>query len=151
LLPTNSFLISYLLIWQKNRAIMRHQKVTPRTEYRQQEGLRTEGSVTLSERFQHLKSLTAELSYFGPDGVSRNRQIKYTVHPAHAKSVFRFDCLNDECVRGDFDLSEALAQAVAAGQTTATGEVCCQGWLSETTIDRIRCHSILRYTLRLGY
>lgn len=130
---------------------MRHHKLTPRTEYRQQESLRTRASVTLSEKFRHLKSLTAELSYFSPDGVSGNRHIKYTVHPAHAKSVFRFDCLNEECVRGDFDLSEALAQAVAAGQTTATGEKCCEGWLSETTIDRIRCHSILRYKLTLGY
>ena len=130
---------------------MRHQKLTPRTEYRQQESLRTQASATLSEKFRQLKSLTAELSYFSPDGVSQNRHIKYTAHPAHAKSVFRFDCLNDECVGGDFDLSEALAQAVAAGKTTATGEVCCQGWLSATTINGIRCHRILRYKLTLGY
>ena len=31
----------------------------------------------------------------------------------HAKSVFRFDCLNQECVGGGFDLSDLLAQAVA--------------------------------------
>jgi hypothetical protein len=130
---------------------MRQQKLTPRTEHRQQESLRTQASATLSEKFHHLKSLTAELSYFSPDGVSQRRQIKYTAHLAHAKSVFRFDCLNEECVGGDFDLSEALAQAVAAGQTTITGEMCCQGWLSQTTIDRIRCHSILRYHLKLGY
>jgi hypothetical protein len=130
---------------------MRHQKLTPRTEHRQQESLRTQASATLSEKFPHLKSLTVELSYFSPDGVSGNRQIKYTAHPAHAKSVLRFDCLNEECVRGDFDLSEALAQAVAAGQTTATGELRCQGWLSETTIANIRCHSILRFKLTLGY
>lgn len=130
---------------------MRQQKFTPRADYRRQESQRTQESASLSEKFRELKSLTVELEYFSPEGVARNRQIKYTVNPDHAKSVFRFDCLNDECIRGDFDLSEALAQAVAARRTTATGEMCCQGWLSKTTIDRIHCHNILRYQLRLGY
>lgn len=130
---------------------MRHQKFTPRADYRQQESQRTKESVSLSEKFRELKSLTVELAYFGPDGVTRNSQIKYTVNPDHAKSVFRFDCDNDECIRGDFDLSEALAQAVATHQATATGEMCCQGWLSKTTIDRIHCHEILRYRLSLEY
>lgn len=130
---------------------MRPQKFSPRADYRQQEGQRTKESVSLSEKFRKLKSLTVELAYFGPEGVTRNRQIKYTVNPDHAKSVFRFDCINDECIRGDFDLSEALAHAVAAHQATATGEMCCQGWLSKTTIDKVRCHNILRYKLSLGY
>jgi len=48
-------------------------------------------------------------------------------------------------------LSAVVAQAVATRQTTATGEMCCQGWLSKTTIDRIHCHNILRYDLSLAY
>jgi hypothetical protein len=65
--------------------------------------------------------------------------------------VFRFDCLNSECIRGDFDLSQELTNAVAARRTTATGEKCCQGWRSKTTIDTVHCHNILRYKLSLGY
>jgi len=130
---------------------MRHHKFTPRADYRQQEGQRTKESASLSEKFRELKSLTVEFGYFNPEGLTRNRQMKYTVNPEHAKSVFRLDCLNTECVGGDFDLSEALAQAVAARQATATGEMCCQGWLSKTTIDRIHCHNILRYKLSLAY
>ncbi len=130
---------------------MRPQKFTPRADYRQQESQRIKESASLSEKYRELKSLTVEFGYFSPEGLSRNRQIKYTVNPDHAKSVFRLDCLNNECVCGDFDLSEALAQAVAARQATATGELCCQGWLSKTTIDRIRCRSILRYKLILEY
>ena len=53
--------------------------------------------------------------------------------------------------RRRFDLSEALVQAVAAQQTTVTGEMCCQGWLSKTTIDRIHCHNLMRYKLSLAY
>jgi hypothetical protein len=130
---------------------MRHQRFTPRADYRLQESQRTRESVSLSEKFRNLQSLTVELAYFTPEGISKNSQIKYTVNPDHAKSVFRFDCLNDECIRGDFDLSEVLADAVARRQATVSGEMCCQGWLSKTTIDRVHCHSILRYKLTLEY
>jgi len=130
---------------------MRQQKFTPRADYRQAEGQRTRESVSLAEKFPNLKTLTVEFGYFSPEGLSRNSQIKYTVNPEHAKSVFRLDCPNNECVAGDFDLSEALAQAVAAHEATVTGEMCCQGWLSKTTIDRLHCHNILRYKLSLEY
>ena len=130
---------------------MRPQKSTPRSEYRQQESQRTKESLSLSEKYRELKALTAELAYFSPENVARNTQIKYTVNPSHARSVFRFDCINDECVRGDFDLSEALARAVAEHKVTATGEMRCQGWLNRATIDEIHCHNVLRYKLSLEY
>jgi hypothetical protein len=130
---------------------MRDQKYTARADYRQQEDQRTKESVSLSEKFRELKSLTVEFGYFSPEGVTRNNPIIYTVNPDYAKSVFRLECPNDECICGDFDLSEALARAVAARQATAIGEMSCQGWLSKTTIDRIHCHNILRYKLTLEY
>lgn len=131
--------------------MMRHQKTSPRSDYRRRERERVNESVSLSEKFSELKSLTVELAYFSPEGVNQNSQLKCTANPDHAKSVFRVDCVNDECVAGDFDLSEALAQAVAARRSTATGEMCCRGWLSKTTIDQVRCRNILRYKLILGY
>ena len=131
--------------------MMRHQKSSPRSDYRLRERQRVNESVSLSEKFRELKSLTVELAYFSPEGVSQNSQLKCTANPDHAKSVFRFDCVNHECVAGDFDLSEALAQAVAARRSIATGEMCCRGWLSKTTIDQVRCRNILRYKLILGY
>jgi hypothetical protein len=130
---------------------MNHGKFTPREVYRQQESLRTQQSASLSQKFRELKSLTVEFGYFSPEGVGRNRQIKYTVNPIHAKSVFRLDCQNTDCVCGDFDLSQALMHAVAARQPTVTGEIRCQGWLSKATIDTIHCHNILRYKLSLAY
>ena len=69
----------------------------------------------------------------------------------HAKSVFRVDCPNQGCIRGDFELTEQLASAVAAHRTSAQGEITCQGWQSKTTIDTVHCHNILRYKLSLGY
>ena len=130
---------------------MRPQKFSPRADYRLEQSERTKASITLSEKFHELKALTVEFGYYTAQGVTRNSQIKYTVNPDFAKSVFRLDCMNQECCCGDFDLSDALARAVAARQATVTGEMICQGWLSKTTIDRIHCHNILRYKLTLEY
>jgi hypothetical protein len=130
---------------------MYHQKVGPRAEYRRQEGERIKNSPTLAERFGQLKSLTVDLAYFGPENLTQSSHVKYTVNLAHAKSVFRFDCPNQECVQGDFDLSANLANAVADGHTSVSGEVVCQGWRSKTTIDKVYCGHILRYKLTAGY
>jgi hypothetical protein len=127
------------------------QRFSARAEYRQQEGQRVKDSATLSDTFRKLKSLTVELAYYDTEGVNRTSHIKYEVNLTGAKSVFRFNCPNDECVRGDFDLSRELAKAVAARRKMVIGEMVCQGWRSKTTIDTVRCGSILRYKLSLGY
>lgn len=130
---------------------MHQQRHGPRAEYRQEEGQRVKDSATLGEVFQKLKRLTVSLEYSDPQGVAKSKQVKYEVNLANAKSVFRFNCLNDECVRGDFDLSDELAKAVNQRRNSVSGEVVCQGWRSRTTIDSVHCHNILRYTLSLGY
>ena len=130
---------------------MQHQRIGPRAEYRLQENQRINDSANLAERFRDLKTLTVDLAHFAPERLTKTSEMKYTVNLANAKSIFRFNCTNEECVGGDFDLSAALATAVAARQTTVSGEVICQGWRSKTTIDRSPCHNILRYRLSLGY
>ena len=127
------------------------QKLGARAEYRQQESLRIQESASLAAKFPQLTSLAVDLTYFNPEGVSKSSHIKYTVNLANAKSVFSFSCPNTECVRGDFDLSDDLAGAIAARQTTVTGEARCHGWRSKTTIDTLPCHNLLRYTLKLAY
>jgi hypothetical protein len=131
--------------------IMRHQKLGPRAEYRQGEDLRIKESLSLSAKFPKLKSLRVELTFFPPDGVNQSGQIKYIVNLDHAKSVFRFDCLNKECVCGDFDLSEVLAGTIAKHRTTAAGEMRCNGWRNKETIKITPCHNLLRYKLTLAF
>jgi hypothetical protein len=126
-------------------------RTSPRSEYLQQEGLRVKESPSLAEKFPRLKSLTVDLGYYGEEGVACSSQIKYTVNLEHAKSVFRVGCHNQECVRGDFDLSEAIATAVAGKRTSIAGELCCQGWRNRAGIDTIPCRNLLRYKLTLSY
>lgn len=130
---------------------MHQQRFGARAEYRQQEDQRVRESPSLQERFQKLKSLTVDLAFLNPAGGGKTCQLKYSVNLANARSVFRFACPNNECIRGDFELTNDLAAAVAAGRVTLSGEMVCQGWRSRTTIDTVRCGNILRYKLSLGY
>lgn len=130
---------------------MYRQKLGARAEYREEEGQRVKDSPSLAAKFRQLKSLTVVLKYYNPEGVTKTSEVKYEVNLDNAKSVFRFSCPNDECVRGDFDLTEEIAKAVAARRRTASGEMVCEGWRSKTTINTVHCANILRFELSLGY
>jgi hypothetical protein len=126
-------------------------KIGARGKYLLEERERIKLSASLAETFPNLRSLGALLSYFGPLGRSPLSEVKCTFHLAHAKALFRFACPNNECVEGNFDLSAALARAVAERQETVSGELRCQGWQSKATIDRVSCDHVLRYKLTLEY
>lgn len=130
---------------------MYRQRIGLRAEYRDQEGERVKASPSLADKFQKLKSLNVNLGYYNSKGLTSNSQLKYAVNLHSAKSVFRFRCPNEECIRGDFDLTKELASAVAKKRTTVTGELSCQGWQNKATIDTVHCHNILRYELKLAY
>jgi hypothetical protein len=126
-------------------------KISPRKEYLQQQKQRVSESPSLAEKFRKLKSLTVDLAYYSPEGLTKNSQVKYTVNLEHAKSLFNFGCHNPECIRGDFDLSAVLADAVAARRTSVSGEVRCHGWRNRAGIDTVPCNNLLRYKLTLKY
>ena len=133
------------------KPVMKDHKHGPRAEYRQVEIQRVKDSATLAQAFGELKSLTVDLAYFDQEGHTKSGNIKYTVNLAHSKSLFRFDCPNNECVGGDFDLSAELANAVANRNTVGEGVLTCQGWRSKTTIGEMSCLNVLRYKFSLGY
>ena len=130
---------------------MHHYKVAPRREYLRQEAQRVSDSPSLAEKFPALKSLSVVLACFGPEGVRKMSEIKYKLNLANAKSLFRFGCPNTECIKGNFDLTEGLATAIAEHRQKVSGEVCCQGWRSTAAIGKTLCHHILRYRLSLAY
>lgn len=122
-----------------------------RAEHRRKQSQRVRESATLAQRFPKLKSLRVEFETCDPDGTSKGSPLKYEVNIQNAKAVFRFNCPNPECVRGDFDLSDVLARAVRARRKLVKGEMTCHGWRSKDTIGSIRCDNILRYRLQLSY
>ncbi|MBC8096176.1 MAG: hypothetical protein H7Y43_10215 [Akkermansiaceae bacterium] len=130
---------------------MPQHKLGARAEYRQKEGQRIIESPPLATKFPKLKSLKVNLEFFPPESEVRSSQIKYVVNLAHAKSIFRFDCLNKECIRGDFDLTEVLTTAIAAKKKVVEGELRCGGWRNKESIKVTLCRNILRYKFNLGY
>jgi hypothetical protein len=130
---------------------MHQKRFGARAEYREEQRQRVKDSSTLAEAFKKLKSLTVEFEHYDPAGATRNNRVKFEVNVQNAKSVFRFDCTNPECIGGDFDLTGPIAEAVAAQKQVVDGEVICKGWRSRTTIDTVHCNNIFRYKLTLGY
>jgi hypothetical protein len=126
-------------------------KVNLRKEFRMSESQRVRDSVSLAEKFPKLQSMSVELAYFNPGNPNPSSQLKYTANVTNAKSVFRVDCNNHECVQGDFDLSAVLAEAITKKQKALVGEATCQGWRRTDAINQTRCHTLLRYKFTLGY
>jgi hypothetical protein len=131
--------------------MMPPRKTNPRAEYRLSQIQRANESAPIAEKFPKLKSLKAELCYFGPDGLTRTGELRYKVNVEHAKSMFSFVCQSGECLGGDFDLSKALAEAVGKRSKTAEGEIRCQGNHLKPKESPKPCHNLLRYKLILGY
>ena len=127
------------------------QKHGPRAEYREQQRQRVTASPSLSEKYGKLKSLTVNAEYYAPEGMTQYRQLTYDVNLSHAKSVFRLDCCNEECVQGDHELTAELAKAITKHVKTVVGELCCNGWQNKELIKKTKCNHVLRYKLKLGY
>lgn len=127
------------------------EKNKPHAEHRLRERQRVNDSRTLAAKHPQLKPLSAELAYRDHEEAARRSSMKYTFNLDAARSVFRFECPNRACVGGDFDLSQDLANAIAARRAMVIGELPCQGWRNSTTIATEHCPSILRYKLRLSF
>ena len=106
---------------------MQTRKTTPRAAYRLGVTERILASPTLAARFPRLKALTINIEFFDSGGLTRNGGMKYKPNLEKAKAMVCFDCPSGECVGGDYDVSEELRRAIAAGKTTLTGELQCQG------------------------
>ena len=129
----------------------RKSKISERAEHRVEHSQRMTAAPPLADEFPHLRSLTMELGQYDGEGVTRMSQMKQSLNLKHTSSIVRIHCGNMDCVRGDFDLTGDIADAVASRRLSATGELRCQGWRNEAVIDRIRCGRILRYKLTLEY
>ena len=124
---------------------------SPRADYRYEQGQRVTAAPSLAEKYGKLKSLTVSVSYFAPGGITKYRQITYDVTLSHAKSIFRLDCPNNECVQGDFDLTKELEAAATKRTKIVAGELCCNGWQNKAAIQKTKCNHVLRYKLKLGF
>jgi hypothetical protein len=126
-------------------------KRSPRQEYRLKQRAQIEASPLLAKKFPRLKALKVTLEFFDAAGTTKNGEMKCKLNVEHARSVLWFACPGVECTEGDFDLSEALAKAVAGRRKAVIGELRCQGTRKRGDRERVQCHTLLRYKLNLDY
>jgi len=126
-------------------------KSNPRREYRLKQRERIEASPLMAVKFPGLTGLTVTLEFFDAGGNTKQGQMKCKLYVEHARSALWFACPGAECTCGDFDLSRALAEAVAARRKVATGELRCRGTRTRSNGEPMACGTLLRYKLNLSY
>ncbi len=105
----------------------------------------------MGKKFPGLKGLKVTLEFFDATGSTKQGEIKCKLNVEHAKSALWFACPGVECACGDFDLSAALAKAVAGRQKVAAGELRCQGTRKRGVREPVACGTLLRYKFNLNY
>jgi hypothetical protein len=89
--------------------------------------------------------------FYDANGVTKHQEMKCKLNLEHSRSILFFPCSGGECVGGDFDLSEVLAQAITKRRKIALGEIRCQGARKRLDRESVPCHALLRYKLTLAY
>jgi hypothetical protein len=112
---------------------------------------RLEAAPCLAEEFPNLKKLVATLEYYEATEDTKNGEMKCKMNVEYAKTVLVFACPRVDCTGGDFDLTAALAGAVADRRKTLTGEVLCHGTRKRADKEDVPCQTLLRYKLNLDY
>jgi hypothetical protein len=105
----------------------------------------------MAKKFPRLKRLTVNLEYYDATGATKQGGMKCKLSVEHARSVLWFACPAVDCLCGDFDLSAALASAVAGRRKVAAGEMRCRGERKRGDRERVPCQALLRYKLHLIY
>jgi hypothetical protein len=126
-------------------------KSNPRREYRLKQRERIEASPLMAVKFPGLQALTVKLEFFNAAKNTKQGEMKCKLYVEHAKSALWFACPGVECACGDFDLSEALTEAVAGRRKLTTGELRCRGTRKRGDREPVLCGTVLRYRLILNY
>ena len=126
-------------------------KRNPRQEYRLKQREQVEASPSMAKKFPRLKALKVMVEFFDATGSTKQGEMKCKLNVEHAKSELWFACPGVECMCGDFNLSEALANAVAGRHKVAAGEMRCQGTRKRGDREPVVCSTLLRYKFNLVF
>jgi hypothetical protein len=127
-------------------------KLNPRQQYRLKQRDLIEASPLIAEKFPQLKALKLSLEYYDAAATTKTAELKCTLNLGHARSALWYACHCLDCIGGDFDLSQPLANAVAGRRKQATGDLRCAGTrIRDGRGERVACQTLLRYKLNLNY
>ena len=100
--------------------------------------------------FPTVRKIAIQVTFTDADQASDMSWREYTLTP-EAEHPVKFDCPERDCVSGGFDLSEAMAKAVAESQSVTEGRLNCPGWVEISGGGKGRCLVGLHYRLKIDY
>ena len=99
--------------------------------------MRMMNALYMKEIYPKVKSIKIKAVFTDPD--DNNKFEKEYSWDSEIKALFEIDCPYRECVRGGFDISNLIKQAVESDQNKISGEFTCQGWQDKNRINKHRC------------
>jgi hypothetical protein len=93
---------------------------------------------TLCERYPGVASVKINIELKDPDWHD-DPKAKELNFRADQKAFFHMQCPYRECVRGGFDFSEGVKEAINSPGNEAAGRILCNGWQDEERINKHRC------------
>jgi hypothetical protein len=127
-------------------------KENPRAQYRLARAELVQQSPSLAEKYPRLTALRIQIVYLDGAARTQNGALKFKANLEHAKSRFCFNCAHNDCVGGDYDLSDELSRGIARKLKLIEGEARCQGVRhNRERKSQTPCQGILQYKLTLAY
>jgi hypothetical protein len=96
-------------------------------------------TAPMSESYPDVASITIDVKLTDPDGWAGNPAPTQLTFTPDQKAFFQMQCPYRECVRGGFDFSKGVSQAVADPAGRSAGYELCNGWQDEERIGKHSC------------
>ena len=108
------------------------------------------GAAKLHEKFPQVRSIAINLMISPPDHETEPTLNGRSFGP-DSLAFFEFRCKNVDCIKGGFDVTDAITEGIANGEDSLTGRRVCRGWHGKSRINQIRCHYELNFRINLNY
>jgi hypothetical protein len=107
-------------------------------------------ALFMRERFPSLASLSIHMDFENPDWGGNPSPMQQHFGPED-KAFFEVQCPHWECIKGGFNLLDAVSKLVNGRLKEATGTITCQGWQDRERIGSHRCLLKMNYKLTATY
>lgn len=107
-------------------------------------------ALLIQDKFPMLASLSIDMAFENPDWGS-NPSPKQKDFGPEDKAFFEIQCPDGECIKGGFNLSDAVSKLVNGHLEEASGTIICQGWQDRERIGQHRCLLKMKYKITATY
>jgi hypothetical protein len=107
-------------------------------------------ALLIRERFPSLASLSIHMDFENPDWGGNPSPEQQHFGPED-KAFFEVQCPHWECIKGGFNLLDAVSKSVNRRLEETTGTITCQGWQDQERVGQNRCLLKMKYKITATY